>query len=63
MHGLAAVQRDLGHLIVESKLPQVGQPQSSSYEGEGYILFRHPETAVVEEALRRTISTVRVELG
>ena len=63
VHGLAAVQRDLGHLIVESKLPQVGQPQSSSYEGEGYILFRHPETAVVEEALRRTISTVRVELG
>jgi hypothetical protein len=41
----------------------VGQPQSSSYEGEGYILFRHPETSVVEEALKRTISTVRVELG
>ncbi len=63
VHGLAALQRDLGPLIVEAKLPQVGQPQASSYEGEGYILFRHPETAVVEEALKRTISTVRVELG
>ncbi|MEO8277490.1 MAG: ATP-grasp domain-containing protein [Thermoanaerobaculia bacterium] len=63
VHGLAAIQRDLGSLIVEAKLPQIGQAQASSYEGEGYILFRHPETAVVEEALKRTISTVRVELG
>lgn len=62
VHGLAAVRRDLGSLIVEAKLPQVGQAQSSGYEGEGYILFRHPETAVVEEALKRTISSVRVEL-
>ena len=61
--GLAEVQRDLGSLIVEAKLPQIGQVQSSSYEGEGYILFRHPDTAVVEAALKRTISTVRVELG
>jgi len=63
VHGLAALQRELGSLIVEAKLPQIGQGQSSSYEGEGYILFRHPETAVVEEALKRTVSTVRVELG
>jgi hypothetical protein len=63
VHGLAEIQRDLGPLIVEAKLPRVGQPQASGYEGEGFILFRHPETAVVEAALKRTISTVRVELG
>ncbi len=47
------MQRELGGLIVEAKLPQIGQPQASSYEGEGYVIFRHPETEVVEEALRR----------
>ena len=33
------------------------------YEGDGYAIVRHPETAVVEEALKRIVSRVRVELG
>ncbi len=63
MHGLAEAQREIGHLVVEAKLPQRGQAKSSSYEGEGYAIVRHAETRVVEEALRRLISTVRVEVG
>ena len=63
VHGLERAQRDLGHLIVEAHLPQIGQPKASGYEGEGYAVLRHPETRVVENALKHLISTVRVELG
>jgi hypothetical protein len=63
VHGLDRAQRELGHLVVEAQLPRVGQLPSSSYEGDGFVILRHPETGVVEDALRRLISTVRVELG
>jgi hypothetical protein len=42
-------------------LPQPGQPSSSSYEGEGFITVRHPDSQVVREALDRIVSRVRVE--
>ena len=38
-------------------------PQPAGYEGAGYVIFRHPDTAIVERALRRTAEVVRVELG
>lgn len=63
IHGLDRANKDLGHLVVESKLPQIGQPQATSYEGEGYAVIRHPETSVVRNALRHLVSTVRIELG
>jgi formate-dependent phosphoribosylglycinamide formyltransferase (GAR transformylase) len=63
VHGVERAQREMGHLVVESKLPRRGQPRSSSYEGEGYVIVRHPETKVVIEALRKLISSVRVEVA
>lgn len=63
VHGLDQAQRDIGPLVVESHLPQAGQFPSSSYEGDGFVILRHPETAVVKDALHRLISVVRVELG
>ena len=62
VHGVEQLQRELGNLVVEARLPQPGQPASSSYEGEGYVIVRHPETDVVQDALRRIVSGVRVEL-
>jgi hypothetical protein len=56
------MQRQLGHLVVEARLPQPGQPASSSYEGEGYVIVRDPETEVVRDALARIVSGIRVEL-
>ena len=50
-------------LIVEAKLPRRGQRRSSSYEGEGYAIVRHEDTATVIRALERILETVRVELG
>lgn len=63
IHGLEQAQRELGELVVDAKLPEIGQAPSSSYEGDGYVIVRHPETAVVQQALLRLISLVRVELG
>ncbi len=62
VHGLEEVQRAVGDLVVQAQLPREGQPAASGYEGEGYVIVRHPETAVVESALRTIVSTVRVEL-
>lgn len=63
IHGLEQADRELGWLVCDVRLPQIGQPASVSYEGEGFIIFRHPETEVVEQALRRVVELVRVELG
>lgn len=63
VHGLEEAQKELGGLVVEAKLPRAGQSASSSYEGEGFVIVRHPETRVVEDALRKIITTIRVELG
>jgi hypothetical protein len=63
VHGIEQAQRDLGHLVVEAELPRVGASPSSSYEGDGWVILRHPETEVVQKALRHLISTVKVELG
>ncbi len=63
VRGLEEAQRAVGDLVVEVKLPQRGQSAASGYEGEGYVIVRHPETSRVEEALRTFVSTVRVELA
>jgi len=63
VHGLETVQREFGHLITDARLPHPGQAPTGSYEGEGFLIVRHPETAVVEQALSRIVSTVRVQLA
>lgn len=63
VHGFDRVARELGPLITDTRLPQPNQEKGKSYEGEGFVLVRHPETKVVEDALRHVISNVRVELG
>jgi len=60
--GLDEIFTEFGDLIVEHRVPQSGQPQSSSYEGQGYVIVRHPETKVVERALRAIVQKVRVVL-
>lgn len=61
VHGLDAA-REVAPLVVEARLPVPGQPQGGSYEGDGYVIVRHPDTVVVEQALRHIIDVVRVEL-
>lgn len=63
IHGLETVEHELGELIVDANLPAAGYTPTGSYEGEGYVIVRHPETEVVENAVRRIVSVVRVELN
>jgi ATP-grasp domain len=63
VHGLGQLPAEVSSLVVESRLPTPGQVSSASYEGDGYVIVRHPDTAVVTEALRRLVTGVRVELG
>ena len=63
VHGLGQIREELGSIIVEAKLPQIGQPASGTYEGEGYVMLRHPQTGVIEKALDRVISTIRIDLA
>ena len=63
VHGLDQLPAEVSSLMVESRLPPPGQMSSASYEGDGYVIVRHPDTAVVAEALRRLVTGVRVELG
>jgi hypothetical protein len=62
VHGVEQLQQEVGHLVVESRLPRPGQPAGSDYLGEGYVIVRDPDTRVVREALRRIVGGVRVEL-
>jgi len=63
IHGLEQAQKELGDLVVEAKLPQIGQTPKDGYEGEGYVVVRHQDTEVVVNALNRMIEIVRVDLG
>lgn len=63
IHGLDDAQQRFGGIVVEAKLPRQGQPPSDSYEGDGYVIVRHPDTAVVEHALTEIVKTIRVELA
>ncbi len=63
VHGIEQVQRELGELVVETRLPVVGQPPNASYEGDGYVMVRHRDTQVVTQAVQHVVASVRVELG
>ncbi len=62
VHGVDEVNRQVGHLVVESRLPAPGQEAGSDYTGQGYVMVRDPDTAVVRDALHRVVSGIRVEL-
>ncbi len=61
IHGVEAANAKIGELVVHSKLPTVGSPKSDSYEGDGYVIVRHPDTEVVKHAVMTVIETVKLE--
>ncbi len=62
-HGLDRLSEQTRALVTDVQLPHAGFGARPSYEGDGWILVRHPETAAVERALSEIVSTVRVELA
>lgn len=63
VHGLEKVAQEVGPVVVEARIPKPGQSPSGGYEGEGYVVVRHRDTEVVERALARIVTGIRVELG
>ncbi len=63
VHGLDAAQEVAGSIVVDRKLPVVGQARADGYEGEGWAIVRAPTTAQVVAALRTLVTTIRIELG
>jgi len=63
VRGLEEARSELDGLVFEAKLPEPGQPKAESYEGEGYILLRHPETSEVEKGLRWLLQNLQVEMA
>jgi hypothetical protein len=63
IRGLARAQAEVGPLVVEAKLPRPGQRYTDGYEGQGYAIVRHPDTRVVQDALKTIVRRVKVELG
>ncbi|MEZ4239034.1 MAG: ATP-grasp domain-containing protein [Myxococcota bacterium] len=58
--GLDEAQRRIGDLVVETRLPVVGAPKRTTYEGDGFAILRHPSDDVVVAAVKTLIETVKV---
>jgi hypothetical protein len=61
--GVERAQELVGRHVVEARLPTPGAQRSDSYEGDGHVIVRHPDTAVVEAALKTIIETIQVHYG
>jgi len=61
--GVDAVNAKIGRLVVDSHMPARGTPRSDSYEGDGYVVVRDPDTEVVKRAMTTVIETIRIEYG
>jgi len=61
VNGALRAAEVLGDIVVEAKLPTAGAPKSDSYEGDGYVIVRHPDTEVVKKAMNTVIETVQVQ--
>lgn len=63
VEGVEAAQSMVKGMVWAHKLPTVGQLHSSHYEGDGWVILRHPDTQRVVEALRAVVTTIKVVVG
>jgi biotin carboxylase len=59
--GVERAQALVGRHVVEAKLPTPGEPRSDSYEGDGYVIVRDPDTEVVKAAMKTIIETIQIQ--
>ncbi len=62
VYGLERADDLMGQYVVEKSLPKIGQPRADSYEGEGWVIVKAPDTATCRQALKDVITRVRVDL-
>ena len=63
VRGIEEAQAELGDLVVQAKIPELGSPASKDYEGEGFVILRHPETETVEAGLARVLELIHIDLS
>jgi hypothetical protein len=63
VHGVERAQQLVGRHVVEARLPQPGAPRNDSYEGDGYVIVRDPDSEVVIAAIKTIIETIQVQYG
>ena len=60
VEGLSEIRAKYADIITDVRVPKPGQEKSKSYEGEGFIILRHPDSKLVEDALKEIVETVKV---
>ena len=60
--GLVDMRSKYREIITDIRVPKPGMEKSPSYEGEGFVIVRHPDQAVVDAALKDIVANVRVVL-
>ncbi|MBL9100642.1 MAG: hypothetical protein JNL82_06780 [Myxococcales bacterium] len=63
LRGVDELRRELGQLVVEVRLPQIGATPTGSYSGDGLLIVRHPDTAVVTAALHEVVTRLKVDVA
>jgi biotin carboxylase len=63
IEGLDRVSDETRSRVVEVSLPLARAAPTGTYDGDGYVVVRDPDTEAVEAALAEIISTVRVEVA
>jgi formate-dependent phosphoribosylglycinamide formyltransferase (GAR transformylase) len=61
VNGVDRAQQLVGRLVVEARLPVLGAQRSDSYEGDGHVIVRDPDTEVVKAAMKTIIETIQVQ--
>lgn len=62
VEGLTEARSKYRDIITDIRKPTSGQEKSLSYEGEGFIIVRHPEQSVVDATIKDIVETVHVIL-
>ncbi len=63
VEGLEAAVEAAGEALVEMRMPKVGMPRGSGYEGEGHAIVKAATTEGVKQALLGIIQKVQVRYG
>jgi carbamoyl-phosphate synthase L subunit-like protein len=58
--GIEHVQNEFGALLRETRWPRTGATKSSTYTGDGFVTIRHPDTAIVQDALHKIAQLVHI---
>jgi biotin carboxylase len=62
VEGLQEIRDKYADYITDIRVPKPGHAKGLNYEGEGFVIVRHKDTAVVESVLQEIVEKVRVHL-